>query len=180
MRRGTENMASKTDTPRSGWPPSGLTNSLFLAIAVVGGFWALADPRGDIAGIKSNYLTIREHDEFKGSMAVEISRLDTEITRVEDEDVTKTDASLAKSAVDNRTADIQRQIDEIVNADDKVSEARSAALDRSASDRSSALEKEFNSSVGALQGQIGELRSRMNDLQEQLNNLRAAPARAPH
>jgi hypothetical protein len=43
---------------------------------MVGGFWSLADPRSEIRDIKSNYLTLREHESF-------VRRFEADVTRVE-------------------------------------------------------------------------------------------------
>lgn len=52
--------------------------TLVPLIAVVGGFWSLADPRTDIRQIKLDYLTLREHLEFAQRATKDIERLQSE------------------------------------------------------------------------------------------------------
>jgi predicted nucleic acid-binding Zn-ribbon protein len=113
---------------------------IVLLIALIAGFWQLADPRQQIQSIEANYVT-------RDDMLLEV-------------------------------ANLQRQIDTIVTADDKVSEARSAALEKAGDERASAAEKEFQTEVSSVQNQMSEIRDRMNELQAQMAHI-SLPTKTP-
>ena len=129
-----------TQGPNSPWAVNAVASLIVLLIALVAGFWQLADPRQQIQSIEANYVT-------RDDMLLEV-------------------------------ANLQRQIDTIVTADDKVSEARSAALEKAGDERSAAAEKEFQTEVSSVQGQMSEIRDRMNELQAELAHT-TIPARTP-
>src|SRR4051812_45038458 len=56
----------------------GIINSgaIALLIAIMAGFWSLADPRGEIKSIRDNYLSLREHNVFAERLQQDIARID--------------------------------------------------------------------------------------------------------
>ena len=52
-----------------------------VSLAVLGAFWQLSDPRGDIKDIRANYLTVREHNEFTTRIARDVARIEEENNR---------------------------------------------------------------------------------------------------
>lgn len=47
-----------------------------LVLAIMGGLWSITDPRGDIKDIRTNYLSLREHEEF-------VRRFNSDLGKVE-------------------------------------------------------------------------------------------------
>lgn len=104
----------------------GLT-TLGAAGAVVAAFWSLADPRSDIANIRTNYLTLREHAAFEVRVARDIARLEDENKRQLPVD----SFSSWKKEHDRVTAEIQRAVDDRLtkSAAEEVWRQRRAELD---------------------------------------------------
>src|SRR5512143_29950 len=53
-----------------------LSAAIALGLALLAAFWALADPRQEIKDIKTNYLTLREHEEFVKRFTADIGRIE--------------------------------------------------------------------------------------------------------
>lgn len=53
-----------------------ISAGVVLALALVAAFWALADPRSEIKSIRENFLTIREHNEYRDAVKEDLRRIE--------------------------------------------------------------------------------------------------------
>lgn len=104
--------------------------AVLLALALIGAFWSLADPRADIKAIQTDiithYLTIREHLEFRERVAQDIKRVEDENRLQNSTTLTKeqfrTWADLHMNALKATDAALKREIDSIVIRLDRVND----------------------------------------------------------
>jgi hypothetical protein len=101
----------------SNYVPTGI-----LLIAIIGGFWQLADPRAELRDIKTNYLSLREHDEFVRRFTADIARIERENREQDSQLVTKGQFDLhdkndekTYQLMVSRLAAMQAQIDLLMN-----------------------------------------------------------------
>lgn len=57
-------------------------STILVLIAIVGGFWSLADPRTELRIIREGYLTLREFEQTKENIKTHDSALKKDIERI--------------------------------------------------------------------------------------------------
>jgi hypothetical protein len=87
--------------------------TVILLIAIVAGFWQLADPRADIKDIRLSYLSLREHEEFVRRFQSDIARIETEQRDQNHLMATKTEMTAQLHAAEQVTSMIQKRIDDL-------------------------------------------------------------------
>lgn len=87
--RGYGRMASRNghyyDNGKSGGPvvwQVAVSAAIAVGMAALTAFWSMADPRSEIKEIKSSYLSLREHNEYRSGVRRDIDRLDNQIAKL--------------------------------------------------------------------------------------------------
>jgi hypothetical protein len=93
-----------------------MTVVVTIGLAVLGAFWQLSDPRFEIRDIKSNYLTIREHQEFQARLDRDIKRLETMEADQNANFVTKREMDNLMKMQEQQNADIRTALAALANA----------------------------------------------------------------
>lgn len=112
-----------------------ITITITIGLAVLGAFYTLIDPRGDIKrltdDLHSNYLTIREHNEFQVRVARDILRVEEENARQNQNAVTNGTFQAWKQERDGVIMSLQKRVDEAVskNSADEIWRQRRAEID---------------------------------------------------
>ena len=88
-----------------------VASTMVLLIAIVGGFWQLADPRADIKDIKSQYLSLREHEEFVRRFQADVSRVEKVNTEQSRNMATKSELAAQLHANEMVNATLMKRID---------------------------------------------------------------------
>ncbi len=91
----------------------GMASTGILAMAIIGAFWGLADPRGEIRDIKGSFLSIREHEEFVRRFTSDISRVEIVNAKQTSTMVTKDEMSAHLHADEVVIATMQKRMDRI-------------------------------------------------------------------
>lgn len=121
-----------------------MISTAVVLLTMFAGFWSLADPRQSISELKSNfanYLTLREHDQYKQDLIHQLSVLSTGFENVQKE-------QLIRSGSIEHIHALEKQIDELKKSHDE-------------------LAKEVNSSV-TIADRMKELQNEINSLRERL------------
>ncbi len=95
-----------------------IISTIIALVAVVGGFWSLADPRADIKDIRQSFLTLREHAEFVSRFDRDLLRIESDHRRFQEdliqlrrETMTKPDFAAFQHERDNQRAQTQKQLE---------------------------------------------------------------------
>jgi hypothetical protein len=91
-----------------------IVSTMVLLLTILGGFWSLADPRGELKSIRDSYLTVREHEEFVHRFNKDITRIETENRLQEEHFQTLLNARQSKDAADQATIRLEKRIDDLV------------------------------------------------------------------
>jgi len=100
--------------------PVVITVIVTIGLAVLGAFWQLSDPRSEIKRLNedlhSNYLTIREHQEFQARIAKDISRLEAEQILQNQSLVQRSEADAIQKLRDQQINDLRSGIELLTKA----------------------------------------------------------------
>ena len=83
-----------------------ISGGIIVILAIIGVVWGLADPRSEIKEIKTNYLTLREHEEFVRRFNSDILRLQNEQSEMDKVIPRKEDVAALQRELDS----VHRQI----------------------------------------------------------------------
>ena len=93
-----------------------------LLVAIIGGFWSVADPRSELRDIKTSYLTLREFEGFVRRFETDITRVETasrqqisDVAKKADLDAVRDANSLVAHNLEGRLDQMQREIDLLVS-----------------------------------------------------------------
>lgn len=135
-------------TPKNGNGLGGILptviSTMIVVLTMFAGFWQLADPRSALTELKSNFanfLSLREHDQYKMDLDHQLKSLSKDIETVHIEQANR-------SGSIEHIHSLEKQIDELKKSHDE-------------------LAKEINSSV-TIADRMKELQSEINSLRERL------------
>lgn len=111
------------------WIPT-LVSALVVVTVLIGGFWSVADPRGNLERIEAkfaNYLTIREHEEFRNTLNSRIERMNRDIHEIDKEQKHRTGALERLNSFEKRLDalrqdhnDLHRSVNSAVTLNDQI------------------------------------------------------------
>jgi predicted nucleic acid-binding Zn-ribbon protein len=88
-----------------------ISGIVVIGLAIVGAFWALADPRSEIKDIKARYLTVREHLDLVNRINTDIERIDQLAQRLQVDSLNQKDLKALHREID----DLKQQIKTLMN-----------------------------------------------------------------
>src|SRR3954470_20279614 len=133
----------------------GLINSgaIALIVAMLAGFWSLADPRGDLRSIRDTYLTLREHNEFAGRLLLDATRNDKVNENQWRELLTVREWNLWRAQNDMTIAMLQKHLEGVINRDElAIYASRQQVTIDSLRREIDQIDKALNARIGPYQG----------------------------
>ncbi len=85
-------------------------------VSLVAAFWSLADPRNEIRRIETDYLQIREHNEFRDRVRQDLERIEQENVRQNKVGLTRHEAMEVWAQRRSELDEMRRRIDALTEA----------------------------------------------------------------
>lgn len=99
------------------------SGAIALIVAVLAGFWSLADPRSDLKNIRDTYLSLREHNEFTARVLLDVTRIEKVNAEQWNDLLTLREWNVWKGQNDISTGLSQKRLDGLITRDELIAYA---------------------------------------------------------
>ncbi len=112
-------------------------STMIVVLTMFAGFWQLADPRSSISELKSNfanYLSLREHDQYKIDLQHQITTLAKDLEEV------RREQQIRAGSIEHIHS-LEKQLDELKKSHDELAKGVNSSV--TISDRMKELQSEI-------------------------------------